>query len=78
MSLKKLREEKGLTRRFVAKKLEVHPDHITSIEGGRARLTEVNAVKLAEIYQVDVSAVIKASGQLITDEIEFLKKIREM
>jgi len=78
MSLKKLRQEKGLTSRYVAEKLNVLPSHLTHIEGGHARLTTPNAIILAKVYQVDVEEIIKASGQLIKDEAAHMKTLREL
>ncbi|URZ15402.1 helix-turn-helix domain-containing protein [Clostridium felsineum] len=54
-NLRDLRNSIGLTRKFVAEKLHVNPDHVTKIETGTRRLTQVNAEILASLYSVNYS-----------------------
>lgn len=55
--IKLLREEKGLTQSFVAKKLGYkHSSIISEIESGKKRISAENLSILAEVLGVDVNA----------------------
>lgn len=57
--LKKLREEIGLRRDFVASKLNIVPDHLSAIERGATILNVLQVAKLAEIYNKPFEEVAK-------------------
>lgn len=60
LPLRQIREEKGFQRKFVAKKLEIVPDHLSSIERGKAGLTIHIARKLSKLYEYSIEEIIKA------------------
>ena len=51
--LKRLRDEKGLKREFVAEKLGISPDHLNNLERGQTPLRLMQIKTLSEVYQVD-------------------------
>lgn len=51
--LRKLREQKGLRREFIANKLEISPDHLSNIERGQTPLKLTQIKILAKAYDID-------------------------
>jgi transcriptional regulator with XRE-family HTH domain len=54
-NLKTIRKERGFTRKFVAAKLEICPDHLNHIERGKTRAKIDYIKKLSEIYNLSFS-----------------------
>lgn len=52
-NLRELRKQHGLTRNFVAKQLEVSPDHLSAIERGKVPLNVPKMEFLSKLYNVN-------------------------
>lgn len=54
-SLRQLRNSKGITRKFIAEKLEVTPDHVNNIERGATQLKLLQIKTLANVFDIPFS-----------------------
>lgn len=52
-NLRELRKKRGFTRNFVAKQLEVTPDHLSAIERGKVPLNVPKMEFLSKLYNVN-------------------------
>lgn len=57
MNLREYRKAQGLQRKFVAIKVGICGKHLNDIEAGRVNLTDKVALKLSEVYGVDLSKI---------------------
>lgn len=57
-SLRKFRYDRGLQRKFVAKKINVCGKHLNDIEAGRVTLTDKVAEKISKLYNISIEDVI--------------------
>ncbi|WP_291568631.1 helix-turn-helix transcriptional regulator [Clostridium sp. UBA2485] len=56
-SLRKLRYDKGLQRKFVAEKIGICGKHLNDIEVGKVNLTDNIASKLSNLYNVKLEEI---------------------
>lgn len=68
--LKELREKNGLSKTFVAKKLDIHRDTVRSFEEGETELRVSWLVTLSELYHISEEKLLKEylSERRNTDE----------
>lgn len=57
--LKIIREEKKITRKYLATKLNVSPSLINEVESGRSRLSLDLFIELCQIYEINPLQIIK-------------------
>lgn len=57
MTLRQLRNKRGLRRKFVASNLNICGKHLNDIEAGRVNLTENLAGKFSDFYGIDVGKI---------------------
>lgn len=55
--LKKLRQDKGLSQKEVAKKLGMSPSMLAMMEGGHRRGSDETKIKLAKFYEKSVDSL---------------------
>lgn len=60
--MKNLRESKGFTQKQISEKLGVTVGYISEIENGRKKIGIGKIIKLAEIYNVSVEAILRKIG----------------
>jgi transcriptional regulator with XRE-family HTH domain len=65
--LRRRREEKGLSLREVARKLNIKPPHLFRVETGDAAITEEPLTELCEILEADPEDVMTYGGQISDD-----------
>jgi predicted transcriptional regulator/transcriptional regulator with XRE-family HTH domain len=71
-SLRRLRRDRGLTQADMAADLEVSPSYIALLEGNHRPLSAEMLVRLAQIYKIDVSALVRGPG---SDELARLQAV---
>lgn len=54
MKLREIRDERGFTRKFVAEKLGISPNHLTNLELGYTKLGLLKIEKLSQVYGVSI------------------------
>lgn len=57
MTLRELRNKRGLRRKYVAEMSGICGKHLNDIEGGRVNLTQKVAEKLSDVYQLEIEAI---------------------
>ena len=67
VELRRLREEKGLSLRDVAKKLDVKPPHLFRVETGESAISEEPLTRLCKILNADPEDVMTYGGQVSED-----------
>jgi transcriptional regulator with XRE-family HTH domain len=65
--LRRRREEKGLSLRDVAKKLDIKPPHLSRVETGESAISEEPLTKLCKILDADPEDVMTYGGQVSED-----------
>lgn len=73
-SLRKLRYNAGLQRKFVAQKVGITGKHLNDIEAGKVNLTDNVAKRLANVYNIDVETIKKIymEGKRENDKSRFI------
>ncbi|MDD5584357.1 MAG: XRE family transcriptional regulator [Candidatus Omnitrophica bacterium] len=76
VNIKRLREEKGITLRTLAKKLDVSASFLSQVETGKASPSLVSLKNIADALQTTVGSLI-GEGQQITDNPVVTEKDRK-
>lgn len=58
LDLREFRKGKGYQRQFIATNVGICGKHLNDVEAGRVNLTKKVALKLSEVYKVNISKVI--------------------
>ena len=64
--IKKIRTEKGLGKKDIAKHLDVEAPSVTNVENGRSNFSDEKLVLLAELFDIDVAVLMEAASNKVS------------
>lgn len=74
-TIRKIRKEKGMTQKELAKKLGTTPQNIAQYETGKRNAKQETLQKIADALEVDVCELITAGLNIETDSPDMIKRL---
>jgi transcriptional regulator with XRE-family HTH domain len=63
--IKELREKQSLSKKDIAKYLDIEAPSVTNVENGRSNFSEEKLTMLAELFNIDVAILMKAASNKV-------------